>query len=615
MTRPRALLSAAVAAFAAGMSALAVLQQQAFETGRFDVGNLTQAVWSTAHGRFLEMTDLQGARSRASAPLRPACGAARSSLVAVAEPRHAPRRAGRGVALGAVPVFLLARKHLGGEWSGPLFALVYLLYPPTQWLVVDDFHPVALATPLLLGAIWFLDENRLLPFALCAVAACLTKEQVGLVVAMLGIWHAFAHGRRRAGLVIFVTGTLVAVIATAVIIPHYAPGGGSPFAGRYDAVGGSPGGIVKTAAIHPLRLLQVAFEGRDIHYLWDLLAPLGALPLLAPLVALTALPEIVLNILSSTRTQPSIHYHYTAGAIPGLIAGAVLGGARLRRLRPEWWPWLGRGLVALVLVAGIVMGPLPVWRHVPFGSTLAARDHIVSDHDRAAARVIGAVPGDAAVSATNTLGAHLSERRRIFSFPVLREARWVAVDLKRPSYLDDATGKQFAAAYAHFRQDSHWRVVRAEDGVIVLHKPAGWPAGASDRDRLGQQVRTEREHRNGRDGVLLGSGHRDGPRQVPDCKVGGRHEHEAGGKCEPRSTSGGAAGEEREPHHQRRDRDGEGEVVGEPELLQPVRDRVTRLEGGVADERKDRKRPGAAVEHRGADRDPDRRAGEPSGTL
>ena len=120
----------------------------------------------------------------------------------------------------------------------------------------------------------------------------------------------------------------------------------------------------------------------------------------------------------------------------------------MRRRWPDWSPSLGRGLVVLVLVAGIVIGPLPVWRHVPFGSELAARDHIVTDHDRAAARVLGAVPGDAAVSATNTLGAHLSARRRIFSFPVLREARWVAVDLKRPSYLDDARGRRFAAAYA-----------------------------------------------------------------------------------------------------------------------------------------------------------------------
>ena len=77
-----------------------------------------------------------------------------------------------------------------------------------------------------------------------------------------------------------------------------------------------------------------------------------------------------------------------------------------------------------------------------------------------------------ATSATNNLGAHLSERRRVFSFPVLREARWVAVDVTRPSYLDDATGKKFAAAYAQFRQDRRWQVVRAEDGVVVLHKAA-----------------------------------------------------------------------------------------------------------------------------------------------
>jgi hypothetical protein len=126
----------------------------------------------------------------------------------------------------------------------------------------------------------------------------------------------------------------------------------------------------------------------------------------------------------------------------------------------------------LVLVFGFLDGPLPAWRHLPHGSSLAARDHLVSSHDRAAARVLREVPSGVAVSATNTLGAHLSDRRRIFSFPVLRDARWVAVDLRRPSYLDDATGKKFAGAYARFRRDPRWRVVLAEDGVIVLRRTA-----------------------------------------------------------------------------------------------------------------------------------------------
>ena len=217
-------------------------------------------------------------------------------------------------------------------------------------------------------------------------------------------------------------------------------------------------------------MFRAATEHRDLSYLLDLLVPLGGLPLLAPLMAATAVPELALNLLAGTRTQTSIHFHYTAGAIPGLMAGAVLGAARVKRRWPRSSPAVGRGLVILVLAAGIALGPLPGWRHVPFGSELATRDHVVTPHDRAAERVLQAVPPEVAVSATNTLGAHLSERRRIFSFPVLREARWVAVDLTRPSYRDDARGKGFGAAYAALRRDGRWRIVRAEDGVVVLRR-------------------------------------------------------------------------------------------------------------------------------------------------
>ncbi len=471
MTRTRVLLWTAVCAFASGMSALAVLQQRAFETGRFDVGNLTQAVWSTAHGRFLEVTGLQGTQiSRLGAHFDPIVALLAPLWWIWPHPSLLLVVQAVAVALGALPVYLLARKHLGSDWAGLGFALVYLLYPPTQWLVVDDFHPVAFATPLLLGAIWFLDEHRLVPFAFCAVGACLSKEQVGFAIAALGLWYAIAHGRARAGSAIAVFGASVAIVATTVIIPHFAPGSGSPFASRYDTVGGSPGGVLRTAFDDPLRLVEAATRRHDLAYLLDLLAPLGLLSLLSPLVALSALPDLVLNVLSDTRTQTSIHFHYTAAMIPGLVAASIFGAARLQRRRPEWFPRLARSLVVLVLVAGVLLGPLPVWRHVPFGSTLATRDHIVSDHDRAAARVLRAVPDGVAVSATNTLGAHLSERRRIFSFPVLREARWVAVDLERASYRDGPPGTRFAIAYALLRSDARWRVVRAEDGVVVLRR-------------------------------------------------------------------------------------------------------------------------------------------------
>jgi hypothetical protein len=155
------------------------------------------------------------------------------------------------------------------------------------------------------------------------------------------------------------------------------------------------------------------------------------------------------------------------------MAAAVMGAARVRQRRPTAAPALGKALVLVVLAAGVILGPLPIWAHVPFGSTLAANDHVVTAHDRAAARVLRAIPPEAPVSATNTLGAHLSERRRIFSFPVIREARWVALDLTRPSYLDNGPEQGFAAAYARFRRSGRWQLVRSDDGIVVFRKSEG----------------------------------------------------------------------------------------------------------------------------------------------
>jgi hypothetical protein len=81
------------------------------------------------------------------------------------------------------------------------------------------------------------------------------------------------------------------------------------------------------------------------------------------------------------------------------------------------------------------------------------------------------VPPDEPVSATNTLAAHLSERRRVFSFPVLAEARWVAVDLARPSYRDQlGRVTELRAAVDALRASGRFRVVFDEDRILVLRR-------------------------------------------------------------------------------------------------------------------------------------------------
>ena len=375
---PRLLLAAATAGFAAGFAGLAQTRHSAFWSGRYDLGNLTQAVWSTAHGHFLQMTDEQGRQiSRLGAHFDPIVAALAPLWRLWPSPTLLLVVQAAAVAAGAIPVFLLARKHLGSEWAGLGFSLAYLLYPATEWLVVDDFHPVALATPLLLTGFWLLDEDRLLPFAVVGALACLTKEHIGFTVAAMGLWYAFTR-RRPVGLAIAAAGAVCSLVAITVIVPHFAPGGGSPFQGRYAAVGGSPAGIVKTAFTHPATTLSALTEARDLQYVFHLLVPLAFLSLLSPGLALTAVPEIALNTLSDVRTQTSIHFHYTAAAIPGLVVAAIFGTARFRARGSDAASTLARAVLVVSLVATVLYGPLPVWRHVPVrpeGGGLAIPDH------------------------------------------------------------------------------------------------------------------------------------------------------------------------------------------------------------------------------------------------
>jgi uncharacterized membrane protein len=210
---------------------------------------------------------------------------------------------------------------------------------------------------------------------------------------------------------------------------------------------------------HPLRLLEKALDGRSLRYLVDLAVPLAGLFLAAPLVLVAALPELGLNLLSETKTQTSIHFHYTAGLIPPLVVASVLGAARLARGSRRRAIGLSALAVAVALAANVWLGAM-------FRAYVS-----VSKHDRIAEGALRVIPPDAVVSATNTLGAHLSARRRILSFPLRAEARWIAVDATRLSYGDRSSGGQQAkVALARLRRDHGWRVVFARDGVVIFRR-------------------------------------------------------------------------------------------------------------------------------------------------
>ena len=445
-----------------------------FRFGRFDLGNMVQAVWSTTEGRPLETT--HGATGELMVRLG---GHVDPFLVLLAplwvvwpSPLALAFAQIAVVAAGALPVFWLGRRRLASERAAGLLALAYLAYPWVATSAGTPIHPVTFAISLFLFCIWFLETERLLLFAICAVLAMSTGELMGIPIACLAIWYAVAHGRARVGGAIAALGTAWTVVAVYVVVPAFS-GGDSMFYGFYDRVGGSPFGVLRTLVTDPGTVAAALVEPHDVVYVIWLGLPLLGLFVLSPGLAAVALPQLLANGLSDFRSMTDPRYHSVAAVTPFLVAATVLG---IGRLRAQLHARLAGSVLVCSAVLTLALGP---WSRAVGVNPLGGREPLPDSHVAALRDAIAVIPAAAPVTTSNPAGSHLSARRYVYSVPNLARADWALIDtddpwvVSRDSPLLTNHPETVDTFARRLERDVGWRKVFERDGVLVFRRLPG----------------------------------------------------------------------------------------------------------------------------------------------
>ena len=403
--RPRRVVAVGVAAYALLFSFVTVTRHRTFATHALDLGYYVQLTWNLA----------RGAGPRVSLPEMHAWGDHLSPIMYAFVPAFwlAPGAVtlliaqSAALALGGVAVFGLARARLRDERPAAAFALLYLANPSLHGINVRDFHAAALAIPLLLAAAWAVEAGRPWLALLPAALTLLCREDAALAVVGLGAWMALGRREWKAGTLAVVGSLAVLALDVRLVIPTYR---GEPYAHlwRYRWLGDSLGGIVATGLLHPLRTLAALLTGDRLVYLVAMLAPLAMLPLLGGWALIGALPVVIENLLSADPVLYNFRAQYQAFVLPFLVVAAVAGYARLERRRPGHWPVT---VLVIAMTVSLVLDSRTV-------NNLAPARFRPTDHQRAAHRVLAAVPPDAVVSAQDPYVPHLSLRPLVFVFPV-----------------------------------------------------------------------------------------------------------------------------------------------------------------------------------------------------
>jgi uncharacterized membrane protein len=145
-----ALLILVIVGYATFFTAQLFFRYYSFGSGSLDLGNMDQAIWNTLHGRLFHQTNQPGVFNRLSLHVEPILIPISLLYLIYSGPEILFIFQSIVVALGAIPVFALARLKLKNDGLALIFAIAYLMYPPLQAANLLDFHAVTLAPTFLL---------------------------------------------------------------------------------------------------------------------------------------------------------------------------------------------------------------------------------------------------------------------------------------------------------------------------------------------------------------------------------------------------------------------------------------------------------------------------------
>ena len=234
------------------------------------------------------------------------------------------------MSLGALPLFLFARRHVG---NGPatLLAVAYLCYPPLHGSGLYDFHYPPLGPFFLWTTLYALDARRNVLAAVALVLTLIVREDVSSGIAIIGAFLIISGLRPRAGLVVGLIGMAYFVTVKFIVMPKLSKGGESflyAYQGLMPSGESGFGGVIKTALGNPAFTLTTLLERDKLVYLLHIMTPLAFFPLRRPIGLLFCVPGFFFTVLSTSYPpfiQTSFQYtaHWTSYLFIACVANLV----------------------------------------------------------------------------------------------------------------------------------------------------------------------------------------------------------------------------------------------------------------------------------------------------
>jgi uncharacterized membrane protein len=361
------------------------------------------------------------------------------------------------VALGAFPAWALGRRCVGGIPGGVVGLALYFGFPPLYYIALSDYQDIVLAVPLLLVALHQCRRGSWRGFALAALAACLAREEVPLMIALVGLstpggWRRRARfGLLGAGIAALYLGTVYALFHQDMIYESSAQTQLKALLAHFPPI------------LPPLRYDRL----EAARFYAGFLRPVQWLGLLSPLTLLPGLGAFAFHLLVNPGNGVDrvwthhAHIHHLAPLIPLLTAASLdtLGRVSARLKARAGSAPVDRAapiLLASVVVVAALAGTLPTVRSLGLELEFTLRPKAWPVDP--VWRLVRQVPANAVMATDMNASLAISSRHEAYTYDDSLTEKVPGPDpLERVDYL------------LVNRRDAAWEVRgRAVPGAVVI---------------------------------------------------------------------------------------------------------------------------------------------------
>ena len=405
--------------FAVALFWLTTRQYAAFHKRAPDLAMFDQAIWNTLHGRFLFSTIKD--RSILANHFTPYMALLSPLFLIWSDVRILYLVQAIGLAVGGLFLYKIVQvKHPA---LAPWFLLAFYLNPALHEVGLIELRRVTLAIPFLGLALYALYVRKRRLMVLGLILALLCKENIGLIVSMVGVYLLIFERDWKWGIPLTVLGVTWVVTMMLWIIPSFNPPSQPSdyrLLGYFSFWGGSFGEILANMLRSPMVLIRRMFDQEGLYALGRVFFPLGiVLPFLAPDWLLISLPSLAYMLASSRGEMHRLEDWYMGSVLPLFFAAIAVGLTRLPGRRARW---LTVGLLGTTIVG------YGLFSFAPLGGRYDPSYYTVTEHHRLASEVVAAISPDARVAAQDPYISHLAHREHIYLYP------WIAIGKENVDY-------------------------------------------------------------------------------------------------------------------------------------------------------------------------------------